>query len=164
MNHWIEEHYEELKKICQHISHETDVDDLFHSCLEQFLRNKNTINIPDDKQKIYFFTRLVKNNYNSVTSNYHYEYRRMKFSPIQDIEKPQEIPTDEVTIEWVRNELNEMKKTDQWYYGRLFELYLEGGGSIVELSKKTTIPVNSVSRDINKVRKILRKKRNELWM
>ena len=88
----------------------------------------------------------------------------MKFSPIQDIEKPQEIPTNEVTIEWVKNELNEMKKTDQWYYGRLFELYLEGGGSIVELSKKTTIPVNSVSRDINKVRKILRKKRNELWM
>ena len=88
----------------------------------------------------------------------------MKFSPIQDIEVPQEIPTDQVTIEWVKNELNEMKKTDQWYYGRLFELYLEGGGSIVELSKKTTIPVNSVSRDINKVRKILRKKRNELWM
>ena len=164
MNHWIEEHYEELKKICQHISHETDVDDLFHSCLEQFLRNKNTINIPDDKQKIYFFTRLVKNNYNSVTSNYHYEYRRMKFTELQDVEKPQEIPTDEITIEWVKKELNEMKKTDQWYYGRLFELYLEGGGSIVELSKKTTIPVNSVSRDINKVRKILRKKRNELWM
>jgi DNA-directed RNA polymerase specialized sigma24 family protein len=88
----------------------------------------------------------------------------MKFSPIQDVERTEEIPTDEITIEWVRNELNEMKKTDQWYYGRLFELYLEGGGSIVELSKKTTIPVNSVSRDINKVRKILRKKRNELWM
>lgn len=164
MNRWIEENYENLKRICQRISNENDVDDLFHSCLEQFLNNKNSKDIPDDKQRLYFFTRLVKNNYNSVTSNYHYQYRKMKFSDIGDVELPQVEPTEEITIEWVKEELNKMKKTDQWYYGRLFELYLEEGGSIVKLSKKTTIPINSVSRDINKVRKILRKKRNELWM
>lgn len=164
MDLWIEKNYAELKKICQRISYENDVDDLLHSCLEQFLKNKNTKNIPDDKQKLYFFTRLVKNNYNSVTSNYHYEYRRMKFSTLQDVEKPQVIPNEEPTIEWVTEEINKMKKTDQWYYGRLFEIYLEEGASIIKTSKRTTIPINSVSRDINKVRKILRIKRNELWM
>lgn len=88
----------------------------------------------------------------------------MKFSTMDEIEIPTEEPKDEITLEWVQEELNKMKKTNDWYYGRLFELYLEVGGSIVKLSEKTTIPVNSVSRDINKVRKILRKKRNELWL
>lgn len=67
-----------------------------------------------------------------------------------------------VDIDWVMNILNEGKKTSNWYYYRLFELFIEVGGSITELSKRTQIPINSVSRDINKVRKILRQKRNKL--
>jgi hypothetical protein len=35
----------------------------------------------------------------------------------------------------------------------LFELYLQVGCSITKLSQQTTIPINTVSRDINKVRK-----------
>jgi hypothetical protein len=41
------------------------------------------------------------------------------------------------------------------------ELYIEEGCSISKLSKRTTIPLNSVSRDINKVRSILLNKRKE---
>jgi hypothetical protein len=53
------------------------------------------------------------------------------------------------------------KKGEWWYYARLFELYLEEGASITNLSKRTTIPLNSVSRDINKYRRELRRLRNE---
>ncbi len=61
-------------------------------------------------------------------------------------------------------QLDEIKQGKDWYYGRLFELYIELGCSITKLSERTTIPINSVSRDINKIRKILNKKRNGMWL
>ena len=71
-----------------------------------------------------------------------------------------EYEEDTITLEWVISELQNL----DWYYKRLMELYIEEGCSITKLSKRTEIPINSVSRDINKVRKILKQKRNELWM
>jgi hypothetical protein len=47
------------------------------------------------------------------------------------------------------------KKKEEWYYWRLMELYIEEGCSLTKLSKRTTIPLNSVSRDIHKIKKIL---------
>jgi transcriptional antiterminator len=49
------------------------------------------------------------------------------------------------------SELQKMKE-EEWYYGRLFELYIEEGCSIKNLSLRTTIPMANVSRDIKKVR------------
>jgi len=43
------------------------------------------------------------------------------------------------------------------------KLFIEEGASISKLSKRTTIPINSVSRDINKVRRYLIKKRKEYY-
>ena len=63
-------------------------------------------------------------------------------------------------MNWVKEEL---KKID-WYYGRLFELYIEEGCSVTKLSKRTTIPINSVSRDINKVRRELKQLRDGMRM
>jgi DNA-directed RNA polymerase specialized sigma24 family protein len=157
INIWIENNFNELKKICDRITRGEDSDDLLQLSVEQFLKNRKSDDIPD-KEKLFFFARIVRNNYNSNSSPYYHTYRKFKFTDIDDIEI-QYLPYEEpvINLDWVKDQLNNM----EWYYKRLMELYIEEGCSITKLSKRTTIPLNSVSRDINKVRKILIDKRKE---
>jgi DNA-directed RNA polymerase specialized sigma24 family protein len=160
LKHWISENYSELKNICSKFSTEEEVDDLLHLCLEEFMKNKRVTEIPDD-QKIYFFTKIVRNQYNSESSKYHYTYRKYKFNDMVEKEIPEiEYQEDEFNMEWVQEQL----KTIDWYYARLFQLYIDEGCSVTKLSKRTTIPINSVSRDINKVRRQLKQLRNGMRM
>lgn len=152
MNDWITKHYERLLQITRNVSKDYYCYDLFQSCIEQFLSNEKSISIPE-KDRFYFFTRIVYNNFNSATSVYAQIYRKYKFVEMKEEVEETEVD-EEIDLEWVKKEIGKMKKTD-WYYGRLFELYIEEGCSIKKLSERTTIPMNSVSRDINKVRKIL---------
>ena len=162
-NEWLQQNYIELKKICQKVSKLNDVDDLLHSCIEQFTQNKVAKSI-SDKEKLFFFTKLVKNNFYSKTSQYYNEYGRFKFSQFADQNKPDgEYEESEINLLWVEKQIKEHKKGDLWYYARLFELFIEGGCSVSDLAKKTTIPINSVSRDINKYRRLLRKLRDQYY-
>jgi DNA-directed RNA polymerase specialized sigma24 family protein len=156
LNDWLSNNYNELKNICNKFSTPDEVDDLLHLCIEQFIKNKKVHQIPD-KEKLYFFTKIVRNQYHSKSSKYHYTYRRYQFSEIVDNDIAEiEYQEDEFNMNWVKEQL----KTIDWYYGRLFELYIEEGCSVTKLSKRTTIPINSVSRDINKVRRQLKQLRN----
>ena len=161
LNSWITENIEELKKICSRITRGNDSEDLLQLSVQQFLLNKKVPTIPD-KEKLFFFTRIVRNNYNSKSSPYYHQYKKFQFSEIGDIEIEYLEEEDEpiITLDWVYQELDKL----DWYYKRLMEMYIEEGCSITKVSKRTTIPLNSVSRDINKIRKILKEKRNGLWM
>ena len=156
LNEWITQNLDELKKICSSISRSNDSEDLLQLSVEQFLSNKKVSSIPD-KEKLFFFARIVRNNFNSQSSPYYHQYKKFQFIPIDNIEI-QYLEEEEpiISLEWVQEEL---KKLD-WYYKRLMELYIEEGCSITKVSKRTSIPLNSVSRDINKIRKILRQQRN----
>jgi len=160
LKHWISENYNELKNICSRFSTTEEVDDLLHLCLEEFMKNKRVTEIPDN-QKIYFFTKIVRNQYNSESSKYHYTYRKYKFNDMVESDIAEvEYEEDQFNMEWVQEQL---KKID-WYYARLFQLYIDEGCSVTKLSKRTTIPINSVSRDINKVRRQLKQLRNGMRM
>jgi DNA-directed RNA polymerase specialized sigma24 family protein len=157
INTWIENNFNELKKICDKITRGEDSDDLLQLSVEQFLKNRKSDDIPDN-EKLFFFARIVRNNYNSNSSPYYHTYRKFKFSDIDNIDiQYLEYEEPVINLEWVKVQLNEL----EWYYKRLMELYIEEGCSISKLSKRTTIPLNSVSRDINKVRKVLLNKRKE---
>lgn len=157
LNDWITQNLSELKKICSSVTRGDDSDDLLQLSVEQFLSNKKVPTIPDG-EKLFFFARIVRNNYNSQSSLYYRQYKKFKFQEIDNIEL-QYLDYEEplITLEWVKGELDRL----DWYYKRLMELYIEEGCSISKLSKRTTIPINSVSRDINKVRKILIQQRNK---
>jgi DNA-directed RNA polymerase specialized sigma24 family protein len=156
LNDWLSNNYNELKNICSKFSTSEEVDDLLHLCIEQFLNNKKVNEIPD-KEKLFFFTKIVRNQYHSKSSKYYYTYGKYQFNDIFDNDiSDVEYIEDEINLDWVREQL----KTFDWYYGRLFELYIEEGCSVTRLSKRTTIPINSVSRDINKVRRQLKQRRN----
>ena len=159
MNDWIEKNYGNIKKMCDKFNIGIDTDDLCQSCIEQFLKNKKVKDLPQNKW-FYFLTRIVMNNAQSNTSKFYTEYRKYKFNEIKNIEIVDVEYDEGITYDWVLEQIQDIKK-DEWYYGRLFELYLQVGCSISKLAEMTTIPLNSVSRDINKVRKILREKRKE---
>ena len=160
MNDWLSENYNELKNICNKFSTPEEVDDLLHLCIEQFMKNKKVHQVPDN-EKIYFFTKIVRNQYHSKSSKYHYTYRKYQFNESIEYDKPDvEYEETQFNMNWVHEQL---KKID-WYYGRLFELYIEEGCSVTKLSKRTTIPINSVSRDINKVRRELKQLRDGMRM
>lgn len=159
MKDWITINYDKLKSICSNISKNEEVDDLFHSCLIQFMENKRINEIPDN-QKLFFFSRIVKNNFYSTTSNYHKEYHKFKFNEMIEVQQADILYVeDEVDLNWVNKELN---KDFTWYYKRIMELYIEEKCSLTKLSKRTNIPINSCSRDINKVRKELNIRRNKI--
>lgn len=158
INSWIEKNYKELQKICKAVSKQTDANDLCQICIEQFITNKKVKLIPEDSW-LYFFTKIVQNNYYSKSSQYYYTYNKIKFSNEEQIKEMEEQPYEESPIDltWVKDQL----KTMDWYSKKLFELFIEENCSISKLSQRTTIPLNSVSRDINKVRRELIKRRNK---
>jgi DNA-directed RNA polymerase specialized sigma24 family protein len=157
LNFWVTTNFNELKNICNKITRGQDYDDLLQICIEQFLKNKKVADIPD-KEKLFFFARIVRNNYNSNSSPYYHTYKKFKFTDIDNLDieylSYEESP---INLDWVKTQLNDL----EWYFKRLMEMYIEEGCSITKLSKRTTIPLNSVSRDINKVRRILNQKRKE---
>jgi hypothetical protein len=160
---WFSHNYNKLKTICKSVSKENDVDELLHFCIDILISNDKFNNIVEDSGKIYYFTRVVINNWKSTSSPYYTTYRKDKPKIIDyDIELPNIEGEEEVEIDmdWVRKQLEELKVKD-WYYARLFELYIDEECSLTKLNKRTTIPLAPLSRDINKVRTILKEKRKK---
>lgn len=158
---WFGENYNRLKNICKSITKENNVDELLHYCIDKMIDSEKFELLKKDSDKIYYFTRVVLNNYNSKTSPYHTRYRNSKITNLDGTDVVDIVEEhDIIDMEWVRKQLKEIMK-DEWYYGRLFELYIEEGCNLTKLNKRTTIPLAPLSRDINRVRKILIKKRKE---
>jgi len=149
-------------EICKSVAKQNNVDELLHYCIDQVITNEKFLSIENDAQRYFYFTRIVLNNYNSKTSPYHRTYRNDKVSLIgeTDVEDKSEY-VDKCDLDWVKIELKEMMK-EEWYYARLFELYIEENCNLSKLNKRTTIPLGPLSRDINKVRTQLKNKRKKI--
>ena len=168
MDKWFSKNYKNLKDICKKVSKESEVDELLHFCIDQVITNPKFIEITEDSGKLYYFTRVVINNWKSTSSRYYIIYRKDKPKIIYDgsikYEPEPKLETElEIDMGWVETQLKTIKEKE-WYYGRIFELYIEEGCSLTKLSKRTTIPVNSLSRDIKKVRlELLKKRKQDLY-
>jgi len=161
LNDWIEENITELRKICNRVAKQNNTDDLLQVSIQQFLTNRK-INLIPDGEKLFFFARIVRNNFNSKTSKYHKIYRKNNFVELgSNIDIPQEEYTDPIlTIEWVLNEIENIKQYD-WYLGQITLHYFAEDCNLTRLSKKIGIPINNLSRDIKKVKLILNDKLQE---
>ena len=161
MNEWIEKNLKELKLICQKVTRSDAPNDLFQTCIEQLLKNQKAPDMPDN-ERLFFFARIVRNNYQSRSSPYYHQFVKFQYQEFNDIDIPDvEYSESPITIDWVRNKIKEDKRTDKWYFSRLFEIYIEEGCSIKKTAKRTTIPPNTVSKDINTYRRELRKEREK---
>jgi DNA-directed RNA polymerase specialized sigma24 family protein len=162
LDSWFGDNYEMLKKICRNVSKEYDVDELLHFCIIQAEQNKKFSTI-EDQQKFFFFTTIVRNNYYSDKSPFYKVYKKMGVREndyVADIDVPNYEEVVDIDMDWVREQLRDLL-SKEWYYGRIFQLYIEEECNLTKLSKKTSIPVNTLSRDIKYVRNILRERRNK---
>lgn len=154
MGEWITKNYDDLYETTRNIvKHQKDADDLFQSVMEQLLTNKNILEVPPERRK-YFVIRTLKNNYHSTTSRYYYENKKHESRQTDYNEELHEQP-DEPYMEpaelgWVHQQLNDLS----WFERDLFLLWMELG-TLTEVSKKTTIPLNSVGRYINETKQKL---------
>ncbi len=155
INNWIEKNYKELKKICFSISKGIDTEELCQFCIEQFLINKSIPNLPE-AHRLFYFAKIVKNNFSSTSSRYHSLYRKKRTEEFVDIDIVEEPYVDDpIDLKWVQEQIERDMKYGDWYYSRLFQIYIECGASVTKTSKLTTIPTNSVSRDLARYRKRL---------
>lgn len=136
-------------------------DDLYACVVEQLLTKSKKIDETPDKQKKYYFIKVLKTNWFSKTSPYHYKYRKPTQHHTNLIETITEDFVEEEyvetipTMEWVEKTLNE---EFGWYERDLFLLYIELG-TLTNVSKQTHIPLNSVGRHIKQIKLKLK----ELW-
>ena len=158
MNSWIENNYDRLYQITKYISKNNDVEELFQVCIEQVYKNKKFQDLIEE-HKFFFWARIVRNNYYSFSSPYGRLYKNRQTEDFKDPNIPDVEYEEFDELKWVEEQISLDKKTPNWYYARLFEIYIDQGCSISKTSKKTTIPLNSVSRDVNKYRKWLKERR-----
>ena len=161
MNDWLTDNYPRIIKACKNISKNEEYMDLCQSSIEQFLMNGKSNDIPDH-QKLFFLIRIIQNNFNSTTSPYYKEYHKYKFD---ELSPNQDIPQDEyeepkLTIEWVLNEIENIK-SENWYLGTITLHWIKQDCNLTKLHKLTNIPMSNLSRDVSKVKKILREKWEE---
>jgi hypothetical protein len=161
LNDWIEQNILHLQKICNRVAKQNNTDDLLQTSIEQLLNNKRIHEIPSN-ERLFFFAKIVRNNYNSKTSKYHKIYRKTNFVELgSNIDIPnQEYEEDIFTIEWVLEEVEKIKQQD-WYLGQITLHYFAEDCNLTRLSKKIGIPINNLSRDIKKVKIILNDRRQE---
>ncbi len=161
---WLTKNYTQLFDITKKVvKNEQEVDDVFQCVVEQVLNKDKKLDGIDDKQKLFYFIRVVKNNYFSKTSSYYYQYKKNINNTLQFDEGLYEnIPNEPYkehlpTMEWVHEQLKEL----DWFSRDLFLLWIEVG-SLTAVSKQTTIPLNSVGRYIKEIKMILKKRWQEL--
>ena len=133
-----------------------DTMDLYQSVIEQLLEKPEKMNSINDEQKLYYFIKVIKNNYFSKTSPYKYHLEKYNNSHIrkddmlyfdsEDTPYTEDIPD----MVWVRTELDKMG----WFEADLFTLWIEMG-TLIDVHRETTIPINSVGKYIKEIKKDL---------
>lgn len=156
-NYIIREYYKLqsiAKKICKRD------DDLYKDLLQEVilqLYDKDQIKLKkyDDNSIKYYITAIMRINYYSKTSPFYYKIRRenvimsVDLSTCFDLEYEQESFESEILLQLMEQEYAEL----DWFKKSLLDLYLSLNSSMKAVSRKTTIPISSISRYFKEIRK-----------
>lgn len=153
---FIGKNYDETRNLVSSlISNKEDVDDLYHSIIEQLINKDTDVT---EKEWTYYLIRIIKNNYYSKNSRYYYEFKKpleLNNEIIDDIEYTEEGKGIEPSLEWVYGQLENYF----WYDRDLFSLWLELG-TIMQIADETKIPYGTVGKQIREIKKRL----NDEWL
>lgn len=123
--------------------------ELLHEIILQ-LYNRDEIVLKDytDDSIKYWLTSIMRVNYYSNTSPYHYRIRKQaqsftELTYIMDMEEPQEEFESELVYQLLEANYAEL----DWFRKSLLDMYLTLN-SLKAVSRKTTIPLTSISRYI----------------
>lgn len=161
INNYISNNFRELQQIARTITRNNELsDDLLQEVLLQ-LYEKSDIKLEtyDDNSIKYYIVAILKINWHSKTSRFHYNIRKstenmIEFQPyhIQDIVI---MEFDELTNDDILRIL-EIEFGELVYFKKLLFTHYLTLGSMNKVSKLTTIPLVTVSRYINEIKQTLR--------
>ena len=141
------------KRICKT---NTDIhQELLHEVILQ-LYDKERINLKsyDDNSIKYYITAVMRINYYSKTSPFYYKIRRERILMNVDLSTCYDLPSEQESFE--SEELFELLEQNyselDWFRKSLMDMYLTLNRSMAAVSRKTTIPIQSISRYIKEAR------------
>lgn len=129
--------------------------DLLHECILQ-LYDKNDIVLKnyDDNSIKYYITAVMRINYYSKTSPFFYKIKRERILMTVDITSCWDMSYEQEEFETEEMyQLLEMNYAElDWFKKSLLDLYLSLNSSMKAVSRKTRIPISSISRYIKEIR------------
>jgi len=144
---FITKNYYELLNIAKKITKGNDLtQDLLHEVIIQLYdKDKIILKKYDDNSIKYYIVAIMRTNWYSTTSPFYYRVRRemVKYVDITqclEMEAEQESFEKEEILSILEQEWCEL----DWFHKSLFEMYM-ALGSLSKVSKKTRIPLTSVS-------------------
>ncbi len=161
-NQWLSRNNEHLIQTTRNItSNHEETMDLYQSVILQLLPKADKLDNIKDKEKLYYFIKVLKVNWTSSNSPYNYqklkyENNRVEYKDFRDNRNDEEYKEEGPDMEWVENELHEIG----WFEHDLFMLYHECK-TLVSLHKETKIPINSVGKYIKKIKTQLKERWDE---
>lgn len=131
--------------------------DLLHDVLLQLESNVKWNQLNDKKERMYFISKVLSNQFNSNNSQFQRTYRRFTFEQINGIEQSDIEYRESPTMEWVRERLDEelISNPESWYQIGLFKMFIEHK-KVEKLHKKTRIPKYSIRNTIKEMKLWLR--------
>lgn len=157
---YITKNYYVLLNIAQKMTKQDPLtQDLLHECILQ-LYDKEVItlkNYSDDSIK-YYIVAVMRINYFSKTSPFHYRIRRERMIMNVDVATCWDLSYEQEEFETeMIYQLLEMNYAElDWFKKSLLDMYLSLNRSMNAVSRKTNIPKTSISRYINEIRKTVK--------
>lgn len=151
--------YYELLNIAKKITKNHDLtQDLLHEVILQIYNRDNIVlrKYDDDNIK-YWIVSILRINWHSNTSPFYYKIRR-EFKMYSDLSDILSMPDDQENFEKqiIFDILEEEWCELDWFRKALFEMYMTLG-SMKKVSKKTTIPISSISNYLKESRTQIKK-------
>ena len=129
--------------------------DLLHECILQ-LYDKDDIKLKsyDDNSIKYYITAIMRINYYSKTSPFYYKIKRERVLMTVDIATCWDMSYEQEEFESEEMyQLLEMNYAElDWFKKSLLDMYLSLNSSMKAVSRKTRIPISSISRYIKEIR------------
>lgn len=151
---YITKHYYELFNIAKKITKNHNLSqDLLHEVILQLYNKENIIlNEYSDNQIKYYIVSIMRINWHSNTSPFYYKVRR-EFKMYSDLTEVLSMADDQENFEkQIIFDILEQEWCElDWFRKALFEMYMTLG-SMKKVSKKTTIPISSISNYLKESR------------
>jgi hypothetical protein len=138
--------------------------DLLHDVLIDLSGSDKWNNIPTKKERMYYLTRTLSNQFYSNNSKFNRTYRKFNTEVFENIELEDEPYMEKPTMDWVNEILEKEMKDhpDKWYDIGLFQLYMKTR-KIDLIHKKTRIPKYSIRETIKQMKFWIKQKWKEEW-
>ena len=136
-----------------------DYMELYQCVIEQILLKPEKMDQIEDEKKLFYFIKIVKNNFYSKTSQYQYQRLKYKNKNVEykdELEKKLWDETEDYPYpewKWIEEQLNDM----EWFDRDLFLLWAQLG-TLTKVHQETTIPINSVGKYIKNIKDELKKR------